>query len=53
MADLHLHAKWNTHDAILLHLKVHSNGRLVVSLKYISTVPAVNSNNIIMTAIAL
>ena len=39
--NLHLHAEWDAEDAILFHLKVHAYGSLVVSLKDISTVPAI------------
>ena len=39
--NLHLHAERDAEDAILFHLKVHTYGSLVVSLKDISTVPAI------------
>ena len=36
---LHLHAEWDSKNAIFLNLKVHSDGCLVIPFEYVTTIP--------------
>jgi len=38
-SNSHLHVERDAQYLVLLHLKVHSYGRLVVPFKYVTTIP--------------